>query len=176
MITSNSSPLILLAKINKLELLKILYKEIHVPNEVYTEVIVRGKEEQYADAFLIEKQINDFIFVKELNQKNKKESEKLGKILGSGESESIVLALQENSRLLLIDNLEPRKIAELKKIKCRSTPGVLLEALNKRVISAEEYRKGIKKLSEFAWLSGDIVAYFIEESYKNKCGEKNENK
>ena len=166
MITSNSSPLILLTKINKLELLKKLYKQIYIPQEVYNEVITKGKEEKYSDAFIIERQINEFIFVKELNKDNLEEVNKLNKIIGTGESEAIILSIQEKTKLLLIDNLEPRKIAEIRGIKCRSTPGILLEALTKKIIKVEEYENAIKKLTEHAWLSGDIVAYFLEQAYK----------
>lgn len=166
MITSNSSPLILLAKINEIELLKKLYKKVYIPKEVYNEVIIKGKEEKYSDAFIIEKQINEFIFVKELNKNNSEEAEKLNRIIGTGESAAIMLSIQEKTNLLLIDNLEPRKIAEIKNIKCRSTPGIVLEALKSKIINVEEYEDAIKKLSEHAWLSGDIVAHFLEQANK----------
>ena len=171
MIISNSSPLILLAKIGKLNLLEKLYKRITLPYAVYNEVVARGKSENYSDAALIEKNINEFIFVKHLNQEYKKEAEKLSSIVGFGESEAISLCIQEKSELLLIDNFEPRKIAQSKGIKCRSTPGILLEALKKKIISSEEYESGIKDLSKYAWLSGDVVAHFLDAGYKLKQGE-----
>ena len=66
------------------------------------------------------------------------------------------------------DNLEPRKIAQNRGIKCRSTPGILLEALRNRIIIFNEYELSIKELSKYARLSGDIVAYFLEEGYRIK--------
>ncbi|MBI2559147.1 hypothetical protein HYW20_07545 [Candidatus Woesearchaeota archaeon] len=171
MIISNSSPLILLAKINKLNLLEKMYNKIAIPYEVYNEVVIKGKNENYSDAALVEKDINEFIFVKDLNSESKKEAEKLKKILGSGESEAIALCVQEKARLLLIDNLEPRKIAQIKSIKCRSTPGILLEALKNKTTTFSEYESAIKELSKYAWLSGDIVAHFLDAGYKIKQGE-----
>ena len=171
MITSNSSPLILLAKINNLILLEKLYNKVTIPYEVYKEVVIKGKNENYSDAGLVEKFVNEFIFVKDLNQEYRKEAEKLKSILGSGESEAIALSVQEKSALLLIDNSEPRKIANLKGIKCRSTPGILLEAFRKKVITFDEYECLIMELSKYAWLSGDIVAYFLGIGYKIKQGE-----
>ena len=171
MIISNSSPLILLAKISKLNILEKLHKKITIPYAVYNEVIINGKSENYSDAALIEKSINEFIFVKHLNQGYKTESEKLSNIIGSGESEAIALCIQEKAELLLIDNFEPRKIAQSKGMKCRSTPGILLEALKKNIISSEEYESGIKDLSKYAWLSGDVVAHFLYIGYKIKQGE-----
>ena len=173
MIISNSSPLILLAKINKLSVLEKSYKKIYVPYEVYNEVVIKGKRENYSDASLIERDMNGFIFVINLNPEHKKEAEKLKNIIGSGESEAIALSLQEKAKLLLIDNLEPRKIAQIKGIKCRSTPGILLEALKSKIINFNEYESAIKELSKYAWLSGDIVAYFLEKGYKIKKLNKN---
>jgi uncharacterized protein len=165
---SNSSPLILLAKINRLELLKKLYKKIYVPHEVYSEVVIKGKKENYGDAAIIEKDINEYIFVINLNSEYQKEAEKLRYIMGSGESEALALCMQEKAKLLLMDNLEPRKIAQTKGIKCRSTPGILLESLNQKLITLEEYESAIKELSRHAWLSGDIVAHFLQKGYEIK--------
>jgi uncharacterized protein len=167
-IVSNSSPLILLAKMNMLHLLKELYKRIHIPQAVYNEVVVRGKEEGYSDASVIDKAINEIIIVKRLDAKHQKEAEKLNRIIGKGESESIMLAIQEKARYLLIDNLEPRKMAEAKHIVCRSTPGILLEARKKCILTHEGYVESIKSLAGNAWLSGDIVAHFLDAGYKIK--------
>jgi len=35
---------------------------------------------------------------------------------------------------------------------------------NIQIIAVDEYKSAIKKLSENAWLSGDIVAYFLEKA------------
>jgi uncharacterized protein len=168
MIISNSSPLILLAKIGKLSLLEKIYNKVLIPYEVYREVIIQGKKENYSDAALVEKYVNEFIFVKDLVQEHKKDAEKLKEVIGLGESEAIGLCIQEKSKSLLMDNLEPRKIAKSKGLECISAPGVLLEALKNRIITAEEYESAIKELSKFAWLSGDIVAHFLEIGYKLK--------
>lgn len=174
MIISNSSPLILLAKIGKLSILEELYSKVLIPYEVYKEVIVEGKKENYSDAALVEECINDFIFVKDLIEEHKKEAEKLNGIIGLGESEAIQLCLQEKSKSLLIDNLGPRKIAESRDLECTSSPGALLEALKTKILTFNEYEAAIKDLSKYAWLSGDIVAQFLDMGYKLK--EKGESK
>ena len=172
MIISNSSPLILLAKVNKLSILEKLYRRISIPYEVYNEAVIKGKKENYSDAALLEDYLNKSIFVINLTTEHKEEAEKLKKIIGSGESEAIVLCLQEKAKLLLVDNLEPRKIAQIKGIKCRSTPGILLEALKNKIMTFDEYKSAIKELSKYAWLSGDVVAYFLERGYKIKSNRK----
>ena len=59
MILSNSSPLIYLAKIEKLNILKILFKEIIIPKQVYEEVVLKGKEEKFFDALNVENSIKE---------------------------------------------------------------------------------------------------------------------
>ena len=73
-----------------------------------------------------------------------------------------------------MDNLEPRKIAKSRGLECISAPGVLLEALKAKILTFNEYTSGIKELSKYAWLSGDIVAHFLEIGYRLK--EKGESK
>ena len=98
MIISNSSPLILLARINKLGIIKEIYKKIYIPKAVYNEVIVRGKEEKYSDAFIIERAVDDFIFIKELKEENLRESKKLNDVIGMGESGAIIANANNNRK------------------------------------------------------------------------------
>ena len=53
-IVTNASPLIFLAKIDKLELLIELFEEVIIPVQVFAEVVTKGKEKGMDDAFLIE--------------------------------------------------------------------------------------------------------------------------
>ncbi len=53
-IVSNAEPLIHLAKIGRLNLLKDIFNEIVIPKTVKEEVIDKGKEKGKPDAFLID--------------------------------------------------------------------------------------------------------------------------
>ena len=53
MTVSNSGPLIHLAMIGRLDILKTLFDSVIIPHAVKMEVVDRGKEEGKADAFLI---------------------------------------------------------------------------------------------------------------------------
>ena len=66
MIISNSSPLIYLSKLNKLELLRKLFSKIIIPKQVYEEVVVKGRENKFLDYLKIENAINNnWIIVEE---------------------------------------------------------------------------------------------------------------
>lgn len=165
---SNSSPIILLSKINKLGLFKELYKEVFIARAVFIEVIEKGKREQYSDAFVAEKCVGDFIFVKEVAETE--EFSKLKPALGKGEAESIMLSKQMDAELI-IDDWKSRKIAESMGIECKSTLGVIFEALQKGKITLHEYETSIKELARSAWISGDVVAEFLQAAY-NLRGDK----
>ena len=52
-VVSNSGPLMALAKLNRLSVLKKLYQEVLIPQAVYEEAVVRGMTQGYPDALAI---------------------------------------------------------------------------------------------------------------------------
>jgi predicted nucleic acid-binding protein len=58
-IVSSSTPLIYLAKAKKIGLLKIIYNEVFISEEVKKEVVDEGKRLKKLDANLVEKEINE---------------------------------------------------------------------------------------------------------------------
>jgi predicted nucleic acid-binding protein len=50
----NSGPLMALAKLGLLDLLDRLYGQVRFPTAVFTEVVRRGRERGYSDAFLVQ--------------------------------------------------------------------------------------------------------------------------
>ena len=144
MIISNSSPLIYLAKIQKLELLRNLFKEIIIPKEVYNEVS-KGKEEKYIDAFIIERAAtNGWIKVKEVGID--KEIERFASEIDLGEVAVISLAKKLNPSLILIDDASGRAIAESFGFNAKGTLYVLLKAYKKKLINKKEIKELVNKL------------------------------
>ena len=133
MILSNATPLIYLAKIGKLDLLRSLYKEVSIPEEVYKEV-VKGKENKFFDALIIDKSIKDgWIKIKKI--KVKKEIESFASEIDLGEIELISLATETKPYLILIDDASARAIAESFGFNVKGTIYVLLRAYKKKMIS-----------------------------------------
>ena len=60
MIASDASPLICLAKVGKLYLLREIFGEVVIEEEVKQETIERGKEEGAPDALVIEDAVKEF--------------------------------------------------------------------------------------------------------------------
>ena len=118
---SNSTPLIALSKIGKIELLHEYFGQIYIPKAVYEEVVVNGGflygAEEVAKA--------DWIIVEDVE--NVLAVELLSMYLDAGESEAIVLA-KEKDCLLIIDDGDGRKAATNMDIDITGTVGVLLKA------------------------------------------------
>jgi Predicted nucleic acid-binding protein, contains PIN domain len=90
-VVSNSSPLIHLARIGQLNLLKHFFNEIIVPEAVHKECVIEGKDRE--DAKKIEKV--DWIKVAKIRDENLKKA--LMMVLDEGEAEAITLALEESA-------------------------------------------------------------------------------
>lgn len=125
MIVSNSSPLIVFSKINRLPLLKEMFGEVYIPKAVFDEV-TRGRK----GSEIVK---NKWIKIKEV--KDKEFAEYLSKILGKGEAEAIILAKECKSRLL-IDDAEGRKHAELLNLKFMGCLGLLKLAKKQGLIKS----------------------------------------
>jgi len=123
----NSSPLIFLSKINKLILLRDLFKRITIPEQVKNEVLFESKEGYHPIKEAIEKK---WIIVE-----NPKNDVELG--IGKGENSAINLAREKNEGLI-IDDLRAVKIAKSLNIDFVRTTDILLLAFKKGLINKEE--------------------------------------
>ena len=96
MIVSDASPLICLAKVEKLSLLSELFGRVVIEEEVKREAIVRGKEEGASDALVIEDAIKEGWMEVE-----KIEDEKSFKGIHKGEGNTILLAKKHKCSVLI---------------------------------------------------------------------------
>lgn len=95
-VVCNSSPLVNLSRIGRLYILKQLYTELLIPEAVYQEVVING--EGMPGAY--EVSCSDWITTRDI--KDQRLVRVLSYDLDLGESEAIVLAIQENAELLVI--------------------------------------------------------------------------
>lgn len=114
----NSTPLISLYKINKLNLLKEIYGSIYVPYGVYEELSIKDKYN-----FL-----NELDFIKIQKIENKEARKFFKTSLHKGEVEVMILAEEINADLCIIDDLLARKYAKYLGYTITGTIGILLKA------------------------------------------------
>jgi len=128
-IVCNASPLINLARIGKLGLLRELYGQIIIPEAVWHEVVVEGSGQPGSE----EVKVADWIKTQAAVNRNLKRA--LQQELDAGESEAIVLALETGADLLLMDERIGREVAMHFGLRCMGLIGVLIDAKHKGFIN-----------------------------------------
>ena len=136
---SNSTPLIVLAKINRLDLLKDYFGVIYIPEEVYDEVVRRGGNLAGSS------EVASCNWIKVEPVKNRMAVETLCLSLDKGEAEAIVLTKEKES-LLIIDDGAGRKTAELLGVKITGTVGILLLASKDGKLSLRKTMDDLKSV------------------------------
>ena len=126
-VISNSSPLIILYKCGKLELLKQIFGQVLIPNAVHQEVVYNTKDTLQSEAI----SRCDFIQVHTIPHQQFKFSHRIDQ----GEAEAIMLAASIQADYLLLDDKRAQKEAVLHHVDFIPTFAVLLKAAQKGIIS-----------------------------------------
>ena len=148
---ANATPLIYMARLGKLHLLKEIFTHIQIPPEVKTETIDRGKTKGYPDAYVIEQALNKgWIITDPLTTENKKKSEALAQMTGidKGEAQAIILAKQKGKELILIDQANTREVARQLGLNPRGTIYIILTATKRKLVTKQDAEQMLSKLIE----------------------------
>lgn len=153
---SNSSCLIALGRIRRLNLLPELFEKVIVPSAVWHEVVEVKKNlsevEEIVKGSWIER-----VFVKDSVM-----VEVLKKDLGRGESETIVLALEHSFDWVILDDADARFIAERLGLKVVGTIGLILKAYKMgKVSNPKNILRNLK--DKGFWLNEKIYQKIIKE-------------
>lgn len=125
-VVSNTTPIISLLKLSKLELLRDLYNEISIPFAVFQEIDAGRNKAYYQDLSKI-----DWIRIIEIQDKK---ALKYFLDLDLGEAEAIVLANEIGADLIVIDEKLGRFHAKHSDLKVTGTIGILLKAKSNGLI------------------------------------------
>lgn len=125
----DSSALITLARVGRLELLHQIAALVYIPAAVFDEVVQRGtgrpgSVEVAEAAWIHRRDVSDVSSV-----------ERLGARIGRGEAEAIVLARELAADVLVIDDAVARRFAEAEGHRVVGLPGLLIYAKQEGLIS-----------------------------------------
>lgn len=155
-VVSNTSPIINLAAIGKLDLLKKCFGKIYIPPAVYNEITVKGRGEP-GD---IEVRTVDWIEVIEV--KDISLLLLLRKDLDEGEAESIALSIQLEADLLLLDEFDARSIASKLRLRFIGLLGVLVRAKEAGYIQkVMPLMNSLKEQAGF-WIGEELYQYVLK--------------
>jgi predicted nucleic acid-binding protein len=119
-VVSNSTPLIALSQISRLNIIKELFGTIIIPDAVFIEVAADKKGRAGKDEVSLAK------WIRTMKVSNPLAADFLSVDLDPGEAEAITLSKEINADLLLIDDKDGRKAAKSVDIPITGTVGLLL--------------------------------------------------
>ncbi|HEY65904.1 MAG TPA: DUF3368 domain-containing protein [Caldilineae bacterium] len=128
-VVSNTSPIINLAAIHRLDLLRQLYDRLIIPEAVYMEITASGAgqpgaREVETASWIEYRKVTDRSFVSALRID-----------LDPGEAEAIALAIEVRADLILLDERRARTVARRLGLKYIGLLGALIEAKHKGYIA-----------------------------------------
>lgn len=155
-VVSNSSPIIHLAKIGKLELLKGYFQTLTIPEAVFRECALEGKAHEEVEI------IKNADWIRVMQVESKKMVRLLQSLLDDGESEAIALSLEIGADLILLDDSDAREKARLYGLKITGTIGILLRAKVEKKI--DSLSKTLIKLRQSGfWLNNYLETRLLME-------------
>ena len=161
---SNSSPLIILAKLDLLKELKKLYPSIQITKTIFEECIEEGLAKEKKDAFLLNALYQGGVIkVIDLNKKQSELAERIAKDyhLDQGESEVLAFAVSIRAKTILMDEALGRSAALLLGIKPSGTLRVLLDYYKRNLISEQILKNKVEELIGVNFrLDAEVLARF----------------
>lgn len=135
-IISDTTPIISLLKINRLNLLEKLFGEVLIPNAVYNELTTNKRFSDEAELII------HASYIKTVSVSNPEAVRILRMATGldQGESEAVVLTDELKADILLMDEAKGRTISTQMGITVMGTIGLLISAYEDNLITSEEAR------------------------------------
>ena len=122
-VVSDTTPLIGLASIGRLDLLRELFEEVYIPQAVFDEAVTHGRQESKA-----KKEVSSAKWIHIVKVKDRLAVNVLLDEMDLGEVETIVLAGEMNADWVLMDEKKGRRKLSQLNIPKVGTFGILLKA------------------------------------------------
>jgi predicted nucleic acid-binding protein len=177
-VIADAGPLMTLAKLNALPLLKRLYGTVLISQTVYNEVVTEGLARGYPDAGVVQRfwqqqrwkprVVNSEEIPLDLQQAG----------LDLGERESLFLAARERTALLLVDEEAARSAARERGVRVKGALGVLVEAFQKKHLDFEELELLFAQIEQRddIWISAELCRLVLAEIKKESGGRQKRKK
>ena len=167
---ADASPLIALAKLQRLWLLNDLYGVVLICPAVKEETVDAGKAVRARGVEQIEAALEDeWLRPARLTAHERDLVQRLiGRTrLGRGEAESIAVASVRRLRLI-VDDKEARGVAAAARVEHLGTAGTLLEAHLRQRLDFGEFEASLRDLGDVLWLSPAVVVEVLRLAREEK--------
>lgn len=164
-IAVDACALVYLAKAGLLDFLERLPYEYIIDGEVYNEAVVKGMEERFPDAYLLEYSIKKRKIIEIVGVDVSKE---IDYFVGEGEASTYILSVEKNAVAVTSDRVAYKKMFK-RNAKVIQTDLMFLDAYFKKLISKKELLDVLNRLLTAGGTTSERITFIIEI-----IGEKNE--
>jgi predicted nucleic acid-binding protein len=164
----DTSTLISLARIHYLDLIPALKIDIILPDEVYEEAVIIGKQKEIADAIVIESFLNKHHIKIVSVEKSDKQSlrQSLNKMLSKGDEAVLALAVKRKETKIITNDDGLGKIASALGFSVHATPDLLLQGLLTKLFTVEEFEVFMRGLVIENRVSSVVAELYLMEGKK----------
>jgi predicted nucleic acid-binding protein len=149
-VVSDAGPLIHLAQIGQLQLLKNLFNSVIITAKVKNETVDQGINHGFVDSQIIGKAIQDgWITIEHVSEQLAGSIERLviGENISQADAETLLMAKNKNAELL-VDDKVVADLAKMYGIRIWNTWTILLESLSEDFIEVQDIKKATDKLGK----------------------------
>lgn len=164
MIVKDAMTIIHLAKITLLEKSCDYFKNVMVPESVYSETI--RMEDKYPETNIIKNLVErNKMKIHKVTNKNLMEKANQYNIQG-GEAEAIALYWQEKADFIATDDDNVRKKSVLLNLNVIGTPAIIFGIYKKKMIDKKKFVDSLSELRKIGWFSNAIIDKLLLEVLK----------
>ena len=156
-VVSDSSPLIALADVKQLRLLRDLFTTILIPEAVYKEIVLHGTGRAGAEV------VQSASWIEQRSVANAALADVLKLELDEGEAEAIVLALESGANLVLLDERHGRQRATRLGLRVTGVMGVLMEAKRQHLLTTVRPVMDALRNEAGFWISDTLYRHVLDQ-------------
>ena len=159
----DATPLIYLAKAERLDVIETLDEPRLVPKAVYHEVVTAGVEQGYDDARRIERAVEDGLVDVDLD--DSPVADRLQRHPGLSDADVAVLACADaRDGVAVMDESAGRSAAEVEDIETRGTAYLVLSAIKRGAMAPKRGRETIDTMVDAGWyVAPDVYTRILRE-------------
>ncbi len=158
-IAIDACTLIYLAKAGLLDFLKRLPYKYIIDKEVYNEAVIKGMEERYPDAYLLEYFIKKQKIIEIVGVNISKE---IDYFVGEGEASTYMLSVEKNAIAVTSDRVAYKKMFR-RNAKVVQTDLMFLNAYFKKLISKRELLDALNRLLAVGGTTPERITFILEK-------------
>ncbi|TKX66960.1 DUF3368 domain-containing protein [Halorubrum sp. GN11GM_10-3_MGM] len=162
----DATPLIYLAKAERLDVIDTLDEPRVVPEAVYREVVTAGVKEGYDDARRIERAVEDgLVDVVVVDTDDSPVATRLARHPGLSDADVSVLACADaRDAIAVMDESVGRSAAEVEDVETRGTAYLVLAAVRDGTLSTAEGRDTVDAMIDHGWyVAPDVYTKIVEK-------------